>query len=44
MAGKYILHNVTSGNGQKLLQFAQMHDMFVVSTKYKQKKIHKEHG
>jgi hypothetical protein len=37
VAGKYTLHEVTSGNGQKLIQFAQMQDMFVVSTKYDDK-------
>lgn len=41
MAGKYTLHDVTSGNGQKLIQFAQIHGMFAVSTKYKHKTIHK---
>jgi len=35
VAGKYTLHDVTSGNGQKLIQFAQIHGIFVVSTKYK---------
>jgi hypothetical protein len=37
VAGKYTLHDVTSGNGQKLIQFAQIHGMFIVSTKYKNK-------
>jgi hypothetical protein len=37
VAGKYILHEVTSVNGQKLMQFAQMQDMFVLSTKYDDK-------
>ena len=41
MAAKYTLHDVTNGNGQKLIQFAQIHDMFVVSTKYKYKTVHK---
>jgi hypothetical protein len=27
VAGKYKLHGVTRGNGQKLIQFAQLHDM-----------------
>lgn len=27
MAGKYTLHDVTSGNGQKLIQFAQMNEV-----------------
>jgi len=39
-----ILHDVTSGNGQKLIQFAQMHDMFVVSTKMNIKRYIKAHG
>ena len=41
MAGKYTLHDVTRGNGQKLVQLAQIHGMFVVSTKYKHKTRHK---
>jgi hypothetical protein len=41
VAGKYTLHDVTSGNGQKLTQFAHIHGMFVGSTKYKHKTIHK---
>jgi len=38
------LHDVTSGNGQKLIQFAQMHDTFVVSTKTDIKRYIKAHG
>jgi len=38
------LHDVTSGNGKKLIQFAQMHDMFVVSTKMNIKRYIKTHG
>jgi hypothetical protein len=34
VAGKYKLRDVTRGNRQKLKQFAQMHDMFVLSTKH----------
>ena len=34
VGGKYILHEVTVGNGQKLIQFAQKNDTFEVSTKY----------
>jgi starvation-inducible outer membrane lipoprotein len=41
VAVEYTLHDVTSGNGPKLIQLAQIHGMFVVSTKYKHKKIHK---
>jgi hypothetical protein len=42
MAGKYTLHEVTSGNGQKLIQFAQIHDTFLVSTKYDDKETPKK--
>jgi hypothetical protein len=41
VAGKYTLHDVTSGDGQKLIQFAQIHDIYVVCTKYEHKRIHK---
>jgi hypothetical protein len=34
VVGKYKLHDVTTGNRQKLKQFAQMHDMFLLSTKH----------
>jgi len=41
VAGKEAVYEVTSRNGQKLIQFAQMHDTFVVSTKYEDKKTPK---
>jgi hypothetical protein len=33
VAERFSLQDVTSGNGQKLIQFAQMNEMFVVSAK-----------
>ena len=44
MRGNYTLHEVTRGNGKKLVLFAQMWDMFVVSTIYEDKKRHKGYG
>jgi len=41
VAGKKAVYEVKSGNGQKLIQFAQMHDTFVVSTKYNDKETPK---
>jgi len=32
VTSKYKLRDVTRGNGQKVKQFAQIHDMFVLST------------
>lgn len=40
-AGKYALHDVTRGDGQKFIKFAQIHDIYVVCTKYECKKIHR---
>jgi len=40
VAGMYTLHDVTSGDGQKLIQFAHIHDTYVVCTKHEHKKIH----
>ena len=34
VGGKYTVNDVTSGIGQKLIPFAQMHDTFEVITKY----------
>lgn len=34
-------HDVTNGDGQKLIQFSQIHDIYVVCTKFECKKIHK---
>jgi hypothetical protein len=39
--GKYTLHDTTSENRKKLIQFAQMHDLVVASTKFQHKRIHK---
>jgi hypothetical protein len=44
VARKYTLHDVTSGDGQKLIQFAEIHDIYVVSTKYEHKRYIKVHG
>jgi hypothetical protein len=41
VAGKCTLHIVTSGDGKKLIQFEQIHDIYVVCAKYEHKKIHK---
>jgi len=41
VAENYTLRDMTSGNGQKLLQFAQKRDTFVGSTKYEDKKTPK---
>jgi len=43
VAGKHALHNVTSGHGQKLIQFAKINDIYVVYTKYVKRYI-KVHG
>jgi hypothetical protein len=34
---RYTLHDVKSGNGQKLIYLAQMHDMIAVSTNFEDK-------
>jgi hypothetical protein len=44
VAEKFTLQDVTSGNGQKLTQFAQMNEMFVVSAKMNIKRYIKAHG
>ena len=41
VAEKFTLHHVTSRNEQKLIQFPQMQDMFLMITKCERKKIHK---
>jgi len=38
------LHYVTSRNGKKLIQFAQMHDMFAVRTKMNIKRYIETHA
>jgi hypothetical protein len=43
VAEKYTQHEVTSGKGQIFIQFAQMHDTFVVSTKYDDKEKPKQY-
>jgi hypothetical protein len=39
VAGKCTVHDVTNGDGQKLIQFAEIHDIYVVGTKNEHKKI-----
>jgi len=39
--GKYTLHDVTSGDGQKLIQYAQIHDIYVMCINHECKKVHK---
>jgi len=41
VAGKEAVYEVTSRIGQKLIKFAQLHDTFVVSTKYDHKETPK---
>ena len=38
--GKFSLHNETSGNGQRLIDFAGARNMVVCSTRFQHKKIH----
>jgi hypothetical protein len=40
VAGKYTLHSSTSGNGNRLVSFAQMYQLIILSTKFQHKKIH----
>jgi len=41
VAENYTLHDMTSGNVQTSIQFAQKHDTFVVNTKYENKETPK---
>jgi endonuclease/exonuclease/phosphatase family metal-dependent hydrolase len=41
VAGKYTLHKVTSENGKRLGQLAARHNMFIKSTCFEHKRIHK---
>jgi hypothetical protein len=44
VAVKFTLQDVASGNGQKVIQFAQMNEMFVVSAKMNIERYIKAHG
>jgi len=38
VASKYAIHECTSENGNRLVSFAQMYDLIIVSTKFLHKK------
>ena len=41
VAGRHTLHDITSENGEKLVQFAIAHNLEISSTKIQHKRIHK---
>ena len=42
VAGRHILHNITSENGEKLVQLAIAHNLEISSTKFQHRRIHKD--
>ena len=41
VAGRHTLHDITSENGEKLVQFTITHNLEISSTKFQHKRIHK---
>jgi hypothetical protein len=41
VAGKYTLHDITSENGEKLVQLVIAHSLEISSTKFQHRRIHK---
>jgi len=41
VAGRHILHDITSENGEKLVQLAIAHNLEMSSTKFQHRRIHK---
>ena len=41
IAGRHTLHDITSENGEKLVQFTITHNLEISSTKFQHKRIHK---
>ena len=41
VAGRHTLHNITSENGEKLVQLAIVHNLEISSTKFQHRRIHK---
>ena len=41
VAGRHTLHNITSENGEKLVQLVKAHNLEISSTKFQHRRIHK---